>query len=415
MNDSLLFEKLEQYALSHTRFTASPSSDDDFREQYVQVLNKKGYTEGDYIFDEYMDLVDTAKYKIETFIKRCPLSFAIMALRNDLMRRYFQYDKRDPDSEIYSSDVVLFAVIWSSLCGGKTCKEHAQFWFDYNPLLQYLIPGMPSPKWMISAETIRFFLKMIPDGEFSSMFKQYFGDKKIKAEELLENIKAASLDEDEAPQIQYRHLVGGDGQELRSSYRKGDHNRKDKGAQRVCCYDCDARVVLNYILVKCKNNERNAFMTMLSDMYVPSDCIFYADAINSSEEMIEFLNRMMIDWIFAIKNNLSNSVAVVAIKNYLNEHKDTYEYFHCEKVDKTGGRIEVRRYDIIPISAVEPCQQALLKPGTKSLIRVEKETYSHLKDDNKNIKEKKMKEAKPTVSTLYFISSLEYTMITANR
>lgn len=85
----------------------------------------------------------------------------------------------------------------------------------------------------------------------------------------------------------------------------------------------------------------------------------------------------MMDWIFAIKNNLSNSVAVVAIKNYLNEHKDTYEYFHCEKVDKTGCRIEVRRYDIMPISAVEHCQQALLKPGTKSLIRVEKETYSH--------------------------------------
>lgn len=32
MNDSLLFENLELYALSHTRFTASPSADDDFRE-----------------------------------------------------------------------------------------------------------------------------------------------------------------------------------------------------------------------------------------------------------------------------------------------------------------------------------------------------------------------------------------------
>lgn len=66
MNDSLLFEMLEQYALSHTCFTASPSSDDDFREQYVQVLNKKGYTEGDYIFDEYMDLVDTESIKLRS-------------------------------------------------------------------------------------------------------------------------------------------------------------------------------------------------------------------------------------------------------------------------------------------------------------------------------------------------------------
>ncbi len=75
-------------------------------------------------------------------------------------------------------------------------------------------------------------------------------------------------------------------------------------------------------------------MTMLSDMYVPSDCIFYADAINSSKEMIEFFNHMLMDWILATKNNVSNSVAEVAIKNYLNKHKDTYEYFHCEKVEK---------------------------------------------------------------------------------
>lgn len=36
----------------------------------VQVLNKMGYSKGDDLFDEYMELVDTAKYKIEKFIKR---------------------------------------------------------------------------------------------------------------------------------------------------------------------------------------------------------------------------------------------------------------------------------------------------------------------------------------------------------
>lgn len=35
---------------------------------------------------------------------------------------------------------------------------------------------MTSPKWMISAEEIRAFLKMIPDDELSSMFRQYFSD-----------------------------------------------------------------------------------------------------------------------------------------------------------------------------------------------------------------------------------------------
>ena len=46
---------------------------------------------------------------------------------------------------------------------------------------------MPSPKWMISAEEIRFFLKMIHDGEFSSMFRQYFSDARIEAQELVHN------------------------------------------------------------------------------------------------------------------------------------------------------------------------------------------------------------------------------------
>lgn len=141
---------------------------------------------------------------------------------------------------------------------------------------------------------------------------------------------------------------------------------------------------------------------MLDNMQVPSDSIFYADDINSRKKMIEFLNRKKMVWILAINNNLSNRVAVVAIENYL------YVYIHCEKVDKPGARIEQRRYDIIPISAVETCLQLLLKLGTKSLIIVKKETYSHLKDDNKNLKEENMTEAKPTVSTLYFISSLDY-------
>ena len=184
------FKELEEYALAHTRFNAPSDSEDDFIEQYVKVLNKRGYYEGDYLFDEYMDYVYRAKQKVERFIKKCPENFAVMAMRQDLSRKYFQYDDRDPDFVVYNSDVVLMVVLWSSLCGNKDCKEHAQFWFEHNPILQYLIPGMPSPRWMISAETIRFFLKMIPDDEFSSMFRQYFGDIRIKTKELLDNIKA---------------------------------------------------------------------------------------------------------------------------------------------------------------------------------------------------------------------------------
>lgn len=127
---------------------------------------------------------------------------------------------------------------------------------------------------MISPETIRFFLKMIPDNEFSSMYRQYFGDIKIKAKELLENIKKSLDDELESLDIKYRHIIGGDGQELRSSFRRGESNRKKKGAHRVSIFDCDCRNVINYTFVKYKNNESQAFMTMLKDAHISNDAIF---------------------------------------------------------------------------------------------------------------------------------------------
>lgn len=404
MESQVQFKELEEYALSHTRFSAPADTEDDFIEQYVNVLNKKGYHEGDFFFDDYMDYVYSAKQKVERFIKRCPLTFAVMALRQDIARRYMQHDKRDPECVIYTSDVVLMAVIWSSLCGNKDCKEHARFWFEHNPIMQYLIPSMPSPKWMISAETIRFFLKMIPDGEFSSMFRQYFGDIKIKAQELLENIRKSLDDELESTDIKYRHLIGGDGQELLSSFRRGESNRRKKGAHRVSFFDCDTRNVLNYTLVKYKNNEAQAFMAMLKDAHISSDDIFYADALNARGELIDFLNSRKLDWIFAVKTNLGNQTAVAGISNFLEKNPQGHEYFHYEFTKKESSRIETRKYDIIPVSAIDGCQLYCMHSNTRTLIRVSKVTQEHLRDDRKNSIQRK-----PTESVLYFISSLEYT------
>ena len=216
MESSVQFHELEQYAKQHTRFSAPADSEPDFNEQYVQALHERGYTEDDAFFDDYMYQVETARARAERFLKKRPLTTAIMALPNDIRRKYFQYDERKSDYVIYTSDVVLLVVMLSSLCGNHDCREHAVFYFIYNPILQYIITDMPSPKWMISAEEIRFFLKMIPDDEFSSMFRQYFSDARIEAQELVHNLN--NEDDDVSD---YRHLLGGDGQELRSSFRRG--------------------------------------------------------------------------------------------------------------------------------------------------------------------------------------------------
>ena len=83
----------------------------------------------------------------------------------------------------------------------------------------------------------------------------------------------------------YRHLLGGDGQELRSSFRRGEKSRKKKGAHRVSLYDCSALNVISYSMVKAKNNEVSAFIEMIDNGSLPQDSIFYADAINTTAKM----------------------------------------------------------------------------------------------------------------------------------
>lgn len=99
---------------------------------------------------------------------------------------------------------------------------------------------------------------MIPDDEFSSMFRQYFSDARIEAQELVHNLN--NEDDDVSD---YRHLLGGDGQELRSFFRRGEKSRKKKSAHRVSLYDCSALNVISYSMVKAKNNEVSAFIEMI--------------------------------------------------------------------------------------------------------------------------------------------------------
>ena len=43
MGSQVQFKALEEYALSHTRFSAPADTEDDFIDQYISVLNKDSF------------------------------------------------------------------------------------------------------------------------------------------------------------------------------------------------------------------------------------------------------------------------------------------------------------------------------------------------------------------------------------
>lgn len=399
------FSRLQQLAAERLRFHASVTENPDFLETYQSLLYKRGYTEDDLFYQQYMLQIENAPQEAELFCKVHPDNYLRLYLLNDLRRRYFQYDCRNSDYIIYTPEVVLLVVLWSKLCGNNTCEEHAEFWFEYNPLMQFLIPGMPEPSCMISDETVRFFLKMIPDDEFSAVFRSYFADSRIDAEKLLQNLSPEdSSDEALVDTVQgFRPLIGGDGQEVRASFRRGEHSRKKKGGHRVSLYNCTARVVTDYVMVQKKNNEAEAFIKMLSRCNSPLDAIFYADAINTRKDLISFLNEKFIDWIFCIKSNAGNKELLEHLRNYF-DNLTVIDNFYHQTVDKVGGRIEIKDYEIIPVEKIQLPEDVCIQPGTKMIARVTSTTIEHLKDDQKN-----EIEPKTSVSTMFYISSLEYT------
>ncbi len=140
--------------------------------------------------------VENAHFKAEIFCRVHPQDYLRLAFLNDIKSKYFQYDKRNQDYIVYNPEVVLLVALWFTLCGNTNCEQHSDFWLNYNPLLQLIIPGISEPTNMISAETIRFFLNMIPDDEFSKIFQSYFAECRIKAEDLLQNLNPEDSNDD---------------------------------------------------------------------------------------------------------------------------------------------------------------------------------------------------------------------------
>ena len=97
-------------------------------------------------------------------------------------------------------------------------------------------------------------------------------------------------------------------------------------------------------MVKAKNNEVSAFIEMIDNGSLPQDSIFYADAINTTAKMIEFLNSRHLDYIMAVKTNLSNRPVVMAMEKYISELTDktqnTSSHYHEVRTDKEDGRKE---------------------------------------------------------------------------
>lgn len=171
---------------------------------------------------------------------------------------------------------------------------------------------MPRPCYMISRETVATSLKTVLDDGYEKIFAEMFAEVKIKLKALL------STEAKNPENCNFRPTIGGDGQELRASYRKGEISRRKKGAHGVVAYDCDNRVALAYTTVNRKNHEINGFIRILQNIELPDDAIFYADALNTRQNFIDFLKERHVDWIYwPLRNKMLPSSCTTLLRSAL--------------------------------------------------------------------------------------------------
>ena len=384
--------RLREFIKAHPKFTAPAPTPDDLdtmRDQYREYMEKHHFNEDEIFL--YLTMADYA-------FKACCLtsqSAPEYDLIRELMFKYEQAsiprDQRNQNYVIYPVDVVLMVVMLAKLCGCNNCKEYAGFWFKANPFLQCLVPGMPSPCYMISRETVATSLKMVPNDGYEKIFNEMFAEVKIKLRDLL------SPESKKPEDCNFRPTIGGDGQELRASYRKGEISRRKKGAHGVVAYDCDNRVALGYTTVNRKNHEINGFMRILQQIDLPDNAIFYADALNTRQNFVDFLNERHVDWLLAIKGQKATKFMYDAIKERF-ESGANVTFKKVLPPQLVSGRIEERTVEAVPVSELGVEKDF----SAKTAIKITKHTSFKTNGAEK--------EKRDTTVTRYYISSLECTL-----
>jgi len=348
------FSRLEEMAMSHPRRKAPEPASLDRREMYLRALERANARPEE--IEAYMLGVDEAQAQWERFERNHPGAAELLKLAKELDEAAAPFDTRDPDLVTYRIGPVLAVVLLAKICGCTDCGEYADFYFQNHPFLSCAFE-LP-PAGFICAGTIMLILKIVPTGACEDIFKRMFSILKC--------------DPGDAPggelPLGLKRTVGGDGQEVRASFKRGEPRRSVKGAHGVTLCDCDRRGVADYCTVGKKNNEAAAFLKMLARMGACEDMAFCADALNTRKKLIDFLNQRKIDWLFPVKSNGGCRELREDIEYAFGKQGAQAE--SREDARLAGGRLERRRHSFLPASCINTGKFS----GIGTLVKVEKHT-----------------------------------------
>ena len=131
-------------------------------------------------------------------------------------------------------------ILLARLCGNITAAELVNFYRERNLELQYLILGMSRSHYQMSELMVNCIMRMFSPEEINLLLGNYFSVVKCA---LCEMIKAG--EQRERPKLVDKETISFDGQEIVSSFRKGENSCRKKRAVGVSVYNSTMKIALD--------------------------------------------------------------------------------------------------------------------------------------------------------------------------
>lgn len=181
-----------------------------------------------------------------------------------------------------------------------------------------------------------------------------------------------------------------DGKQLRQSF---DRNQGQQAMQVVSAWASQHRIVLGQVKVDAKSNEITAIPKLLETLSIRG-CIVTIDAMGCQKEIATQIIGKQADYVLALKGNQGKLYQQVSDWFEQARHQEFRDMEHSYyKTTSSGhGRIEIRQYWSVPVSAI--AELATL------------EQWSGLKSVGIVVCERRLWN-KTTVEVRFYISSLE--------
>lgn len=275
-------------------------------------------------------------------------------------------DPRQEAKVQFPLPVVLAVSLLSSMAGQSSAVSIATYWRKFHDVLSQLFDNFPEAD--ISHDTINRIFRLIKKECMTELLSKLAGELITQAE---------------------HRVIGIDGQAVKAS--KTD--KLDNGRYIFNAYDATNGLVLTHLLIDEKGNEITHCEDLVRALDLKPGDIITADAMNTQTKLVDALPEGVL-YCLAVKENQPNLSSEI---RHLFAVTDESRFREYASVDAGHGRIENRRYRVLPSS--------LLSPGFK---RRWKGLNQGCLVEVTDVSEAKSQRARNSSFTRYFISSSPY-------